>query len=99
MRYTQRLWLFQRFVPGAEPMKLIVLSFVFIAAAAQAAPKRHPTTCEDIAARLQKSVDNKMAGNFSPSRIKITPKSWGPIPAPLQALPKGATFCGSNEAF
>src|SRR5258708_14525804 len=68
-------------------------------ATAHAAPKRNPITCEDIAALHEKAVSNKMAGPYSPSRIEEHPGSWGAIPAPLQALPKGATFCGSAVAF
>ncbi|HXI54525.1 MAG TPA: hypothetical protein VNO55_00570 [Polyangia bacterium] len=65
----------------------------------QAAPKRNPITCEDIAALHEKTVSNKMAGPYSPSRIEEHPGSWGAIPAPLQSLPKGAKFCGSAVAF
>jgi hypothetical protein len=75
------------------------LLFLLAGATAQAAPKRNPITCEEIAALHQKAVSNKMAGAYSPSRIEEHPGSWGTIPATLQVLPKGATFCGSSVAF
>jgi hypothetical protein len=81
-------------------MKMLASVLLLLASAtAQAAPKRNPITCEGIAALHAEAVSKKMAGPYSPSRFEEHPGSWGAIPAPLQALPKGAKFCGSAVAF
>ncbi|HEY2901852.1 MAG TPA: hypothetical protein VGL59_14815 [Polyangia bacterium] len=81
-------------------MKTLASILVLLASTTvQAAPKRNPITCEGIAELHDKAVSSKMAGPYSPSRIEQHPGSWGAIPAPLQALPKGAKFCGSAVAF
>jgi hypothetical protein len=80
-------------------MKTLASILLLLASTAHAAPKRNPITCEEIAALHEQAVSKKMAGPYSPSRIEQHPGSWGAIPAPLQALPKGAKLCGSAKAF
>jgi hypothetical protein len=67
-----------------------VASYPMLAGGADQAPKRSKATCpqvRDAIERASKSV--KLA-----APIKVTPGSWGDVPAPLRKLPAGAELCG-----
>ena len=60
------------------------------AGGADEAPKRSKKTC----AELRTAIEEASKGLKFVKPIKVTPGSWGDLPAPLRKLPAGAELCG-----
>ncbi len=68
----------------------LVASYPLSAGGADQPPKRSKATCPQIRDAIERaSKSMKMA-----VPVKVTPGSWGDVPAPLRKLPAGAELCG-----
>jgi hypothetical protein len=80
-------------------MKAYFASFLLIAVAASypvsaggadQPPKRSKATC----AQVRDAVERASKSMKVALPVKVTPGSWGDVPAPLRKLPAGAELCG-----
>ncbi len=67
---------------------VVVAPYPMLADGADQPPKRSKLTCPALLAQIE-SMSKTMK-----IKLKVTPDSWGDIPAPLRKLPAGAERCG-----
>ena len=65
-------------------------SYPVSAGGADKPPKRSKVTCPE----LRNAIEQASKTTKFAVPVKITPGSWGDVPAPLRKLPAGAELCG-----
>lgn len=72
---------------------LLAALLPFSAGGADGPPKRSKKTC----AQLRTAIEEASKGLKFVKPIKVTPGSWGDLPAQLRKLPPGAELCGAGS--
>lgn len=68
----------------------VAASYPVSAGGADQPPKRSKTTC----AQIRDAIERVSKSSKYAVPVKVTPGSWGDLPAPLRKLPAGAELCG-----
>ena len=68
----------------------VAASYPVSAGGADQPPKRSKVTCP----QLRDAIERVSKSTKSAVPVKMTPGSWGDVPAPLRKLPAGAELCG-----
>ncbi len=68
----------------------VAASYPVSAGGADQPPKRSKVTCPQMRDAIERATKNLKHA----APIKVTPDSWGDVPAPLRKLPAGAELCG-----
>jgi hypothetical protein len=71
-------------------LMIVAVSYPVAAGGADQPPKRSKATC----AQLSEAIERISKSSKYAIPVKVTPGSWGDVPAPLRKLPAGAELCG-----